>query len=115
MAPARPTAAISDPHTISARGFRLRRGINPHCAASVAEAPAIITIAIDDSEPCGSKLSRSMTKKPMHVRVAACACPAATPATIQERMRESFQLSRFRLGEVAASTLAPVGCEAPDG
>ena len=30
-------------------------------------------------------------------------------------MRESFQLSRFRFGEVAASTLAPVGCDAPDG
>ena len=74
-----------------------------------------MTMAIDDSDPCGSRLSRSITKKPMQVSVAACACPAATPAKIHDRMRGSFQLSRFRLGEVAASTLAPVGCEAPDG
>ena len=47
----RPAAAISAPHRISARGLSLSRGISPHCAPSVATAPAIITIEIGPSEP----------------------------------------------------------------
>jgi hypothetical protein len=58
----------------------------------------------------------SMMKKPTHVRIAACACPATTPAMIHGRTRGSFQLSRFcRRGAVAAATLAPVGGLASDG
>jgi hypothetical protein len=34
---------------------------------------------------------------------------------IHDRTRESFQLNLLLLGDVAATTLAPVGCEAPDG
>ena len=69
-----------------------------------------MTIAIGASAPRGCSASRSMTKKPRQVRVAAWAWPATTPATIQRRMRGSFHLSRFaRRGAVAAMTLAPVG------
>ena len=46
-----PAAAISEPHRISARGPRPSRGIRPHCAARVAAAPAIMTIAIDCLRP----------------------------------------------------------------
>ena len=42
------------------------------------------------------------------ILVAAWAWPAATPARIHRRMRGSFHLSRRRLGEVAAMTLALV-------
>ena len=114
--PISPAAAISAPHRISERGPRPSRGISPHCAPRVATAPAIITIAIGPSEPEAGKFSRSMTKKPMQVRVAAWAWPATTPATIHGRTRGSFQLSRFcRRGAVAAATLAPVGGLASDG
>ena len=44
-----------EPHRISARGPRPSRGIRPHCAASVAAAPAIMTIAIGCSEPAGAR------------------------------------------------------------
>ena len=57
-----------------------------------------------------------MTKKPRQVRIAAWAWPATTPATIHERTRGSFHLSRRRRrGEVAATTLAPVGGVASEG
>src|SRR5512147_734757 len=115
MAPASPIAATKAPEKIRACGFRFSLGIRPHCAAKVADAPAIITIAIEASDPCGSRLRRSITKKPMQVKVAACAWPAATPAMIQDRTRESFHLNLLPLGDVAATTLAPVGWEAPEG
>ena len=92
IVPTRPAAAISAPHRISARGLSPSRGISPHCAPSVATAPAIITIAIGPSEPHGVKCSRSITKKPRQVSVAAWAWPATTPAMIHGRMRGSFQL-----------------------
>ena len=88
----------------------------PHCAPRVATAPAIMTIEIGPSDPEGGRCRRSMTKKPRQVRIAAWAWPATTPAIIHERMRGSFHLSRFvRRGEVAASTLAPVGGVASEG
>ena len=68
-----PSAAISDPHRISARGLKASLGISPHCAASVAAAPAIITIAIEVSDPRGASPSRSITKKPRQVSTAAWA------------------------------------------
>lgn len=57
-----------------------------------------------------------MMKKPRHVRIAACAWPATTPATIHGRTRGSVHLRRLaRRGAVAATTLAPVGGVASEG
>jgi hypothetical protein len=41
-----------------------------------------MTIEIGPSEPDGASCSRSITKKPRQVSVAASACPAAIPARI---------------------------------
>ena len=50
-------AAISDaPQDQRARTQGASRGISPHCAASVAAAPAIITIAIDCFRPVRREL-----------------------------------------------------------
>src|SRR6266567_6304460 len=116
MVATRPTAAINAPHRIKVRGPSPSRGINPHCAPRVATAPAIMTIEIGPSEPDGARCSRSITKKPRQVRVAACAWPAATPAKIHDRILGSFHLRRPVLrGAVAATTLAPVGGVASEG
>ena len=56
MVQASPTAAINAPHRISVRGDARSRGIRPHCAASVADAPAIMTIEIGPSEPRRRKM-----------------------------------------------------------
>ena len=100
---------------ISVRGDRARRGISPHCAASVAEAPDIMTIEIGISAPLGGRFSRSMMKKPRQVSVAACAWPASTPATIHCRTRGSFQLTLPDRAAVDATTLAPVVAVASEG
>ena len=64
---------------MSERGPRPSRGISPHCAASVAAAPAIITIEIYFSDPCGARCSRSMTKKPMQAKRCRLGMPGNDP------------------------------------
>src|SRR5260221_6993629 len=116
IVPNSPAAAISAPHRINAWGLRPRRGISPHCAPSVAPAPAIITIEIGPSEPDAVRCSRSITKKPIQVKVAACAWPATTPAVIHGRIRGSFQLSLlWWRGAGASVTPAPRGGPASRG
>ena len=90
--------------------------MSPHCAASVAAAPAIITIAIDVSDPRGASPSRSITKKPRLVSTAACACPATTPEMIQLLDAGVIPLQPLSSrGAVDATTLAPVVEEASEG
>ena len=103
------------PATIIVRGVRPKRGMIPHCAASVAEAPAIMTIEMGISEPLGGSASRSMMKKPRQVSVAAWAWPATIPAVIQRAMRGSRHFMRRPRGWVAATTLAPVALVASEG
>ena len=115
--PIRPAAAISAPHRISERGPSPSRGIRPHCAPSVATAPAIITIAIGPSEPHGAQVQPVDDEEADAGQRRGLGVAGDHPGDDPRAGLADPSSSAASAGAaaVAATTLAPVGVVASDG